>query len=224
MKKLAVFCVCLFTTFALFSQSVRSINANFEVDKQGWTSGNSVGVVEWSDLFPPMAHRSGISFSGENKDGSLFLFIQKEVTDLLPNTNYHVKFNMNWVCRMEVSAPPIFVKVGATNQEPEIIDAICLLTEELRFFTSFDKGEIGQNSRDFTVAGQLTPDKYGRPFLQNVNNFDNAFSVNTDDEGRLFLMIGLEPKSGDIEHIYLNTLRILLAENGEARESPTNNN
>ncbi|MCL2027515.1 MAG: hypothetical protein FWG79_03405 [Bacteroidales bacterium] len=184
MKKLVLISVFLIVNFALFSQNVRSINANFEVDEQGWTSHQS---VKWSALFPPMDHRHGISFSGESENGKLFLFMQKEVTDLQPNTNYRVMFNMNWVCKMEAFASPISVK-------------------------------IGRNEYDFIVAGQLKPEEFGRPFLENIQNLDNAFFVNTDETGRLSLMIGLESEYEKIEHIYLNTLRILLAENGEARE------
>jgi len=215
MKKIVVFFVGLFATFALFAQS---ISANFEIDKQGWKPGNSIGmfdgVVEWTNIFPPMNHRHGLSFSGENRNGNLFLYINKEVTGLLPNTNYRIRFNMNWVCRMEISALSVFVKVGAMNENPSLE----LIADEPFYNTFFEKGEIGQNGPDFIVAGRLTPDPEGRPFLQNVNNFNNAFLVNTDDKGRLFLMIGLEPESGDIEDIYLNTLRVLLTADGEARE------
>jgi len=183
-KTITLFCI-LFTTLTVVAQS-RSINANFEEDKQGWTSHQG---VEWSHLFGSMADRKGLSFSGENMDGKLFLFVQKEISDLLPNRNYRVTFNMNWLAWLEASASPIIVKVGAND--------------------------------NFIVAGRLTPNENGYPFLQNVNNFDNAFFVNTDEKGRLFLMIGIETENEKIEHVYLNTLRVLLHENGEAREKQT---
>ena len=180
MKKTTTIFGLLIATFVL---SAQSINANFEVDKEGWTSHQS--TVKWSNLFSPMADRGGISFSRENQNEG-FLFIEKEVADLLPNRNYRVIFNMNWLAWLETSASPIVVKVGASN--------------------------------DFIVAGRLTPNPNGYPFLQNVNNFNNAFFVNTDHQGRLFLMIGIETENEKIEQVYLNTLRVLLRENGEARD------
>ena len=197
MKRTTIILGFLFATSIVFAQS-RSINANFEEDKQGWTSHQG---VEWSHLFGSMADRKGLSFSGENTEGILFLSIQKEITDLLPNANYRVMFNMNWLAWLQFSASPITIKVGAND--------------------------------NFIVAGRLTPNQNGHPFLQNANNFDNAFFVNTDDKGRLFLTIGIEPpidpqttigiepKNVTVEHVYLNTLRVLLHENGKAREIET---
>ena len=215
MKRTTIIISFLFATSALFAQS---INANFQTDAQGWRSHQE--SVRWSNLFPPMEDRGGISFSGENMDGNLFLFIQKEITDLLPNRNYRVMFNMNWLAWMDISASSIIVKVGAVNYYPTL-DVSANPNFYSPIVTTFDKGKIGQNGRDFIVAGRLTPNQNGHPFLQNVHNFDNTFFVNTDDEGRLFLMIGVESENEKIENVYLSTLRVLLHENGEAREIQT---
>jgi hypothetical protein len=189
MTKTAIISIFLIATSTLFSQV---INANFEEDKQGWTSHQS---VEWTKLFSQLSDRGGLSFSGENPDGNTFLFIQKEITKLKPNTNYRIVFNMNWVAWLDASASPIIVKVGATNQKPT----------------------ISEKGREFIVAGQLTPDKQGRPFLQNVQNYNNVFFVNTDRHGRLFLVVGIETPNEIIEKIYINTVRGRFRENGEAR-------
>ena len=261
MKKLTIIFSLLFATFALFAQSNRSINANFEVDKEGWT-GHFLGIFEtrdtiidwegrellsskinhepsitWSNLIPPLNERGGISFSGKNYsndrrristpgrsyDAGLFLFIQKEVTDLLPNTTYRVVFNMNWFYQMDPSALPITIKVGAMNQEPIVtaqhVELATNKVYEIREVlmhdspTPIDRGEIGRNGHDFVVAGQLIPNESGLPFQQNLHNFENAFFVDTDKKGRLFLMIGVEPTRGDVENVFLNTLRVVMTEN-----------
>jgi hypothetical protein len=176
MKKTLTIFGFLLATSALFSQS---ISANFQTDMEGWTSHQS--TVEWANLFAPMNDRGGISFARENADENYtFLFIQKEVTELVQNTRYRITFNTSWLAWLETSAFPISVKVGASD--------------------------------DFVVAGQLTPNENGLAFTQNINNFDNAFYVNTDDEGRLFLMIGIETENPKIENIFLNTLRVVLRE------------
>ena len=218
MKVLTTIFSLLFATFTLFAQSV---NANFEVDEQGWTShftgypaseeSYSRLSVEWSKIIPPFASRGGLSFVGRNYGNPIFLYIQKEVEGLLPNTNYRVMFNMDWIYQMEPETVPIFVKVGALNKEPELTD-LCEIV------ASFDKGKIGQDGRDFKVVGQLTPNEFGYPFRKNLQNYENTLSVDTDAEGRLFLMIGIEPESGDTENVFLNTLRVVLAENGAAQE------
>ncbi|MCL2412917.1 MAG: hypothetical protein FWC98_02130 [Bacteroidales bacterium] len=231
MKKITLILGFLFATFALFSQS---INANFKTDSEGWTSHQT--TVEWANLFAPMNDRGGIRFFGKQDTVEiLFLFIQKELTELLPNTNYRITFNMNWLAWLDTLASPIFVKVGAMNSETraeqEIEDTISFTVEkedEVLIIDSvftriaiqdfFESGELGQDGRDFTVVGQLTPNEYGYAFMKNINNFDNAFYVNTDDEGRLFLMIGVETENDKIENVFLNTLRILLHEIGEVQE------
>jgi hypothetical protein len=220
MKKTFVIFGLLIAPFALFAQSV---NANFEIDKQGWTShftGFPMGceedyelLIKWSKLAPPLNERGGISFVGKNYSDELFLYIQKEITGLLPNTNYRVMFNMNWLHRLEPLASPITIKVGAMNQEPIFSEKNFLVK------ASFKRGETGGDGRDFMVAGKLVPNEFGLPFQQNLQNFDKAFLVNTDDSGRLFLMIGVEPESRkDVENIFLKTLRVVLAENGGARD------
>jgi len=194
-----------------------------------------------------MNDRGGISFSGKSLDRNLFLFVKNEVPNLLPNTNYRITFNTNWLAWLEVSASPIIVKVGALNEDPRlhIIGSRSVVEPETFNLTPrligkiaegedtisyrkestietrtalFDRGELGQDGRDFVVAGQLTPNENGLAFTQNINNFDNAFYVNTDDEGRLFLMIGIETENPKIENVFLNTVRIVLREVPEIQE------
>jgi hypothetical protein len=204
--------ILIFLTTTLFAQT---FNANFEVDNSGWTSRQS---IERTTLFSQLEDRHGLSFSREYPSNDIILFIQKEITELKPNTNYRVMFNMNWLAWLDASALPIFIKIGAVNQEPttEVIDLDN--GEEVIVKHNYDKGEIGRNGRDFIVAGQLNPDKQSRPFLQNVHNLNNAFFVNTDNKGRLFLMIGIETENEIIENVFLTTVRVQLRENGEARE------
>lgn len=201
--------------------SAQSVNANFELDEEGWIphftgypAGGEEGCelsAKWSKMISPLNERGGISFSGKNYTGKLFLYLQKEFDGLVPNTNYQVMFNMDWLCRLESSTAPIAVKIGAVNQEPTF-------SETGLVEASFKKGENGRDGRDFITIGRLTPNEFGYPFQQNFQNYDKAFLVNTTDEGRLFLMIGIEPESVDVVNIFLNTLRVVLSENGEARE------
>jgi hypothetical protein len=257
MKKSAIIFSLSVATIALSAQSV---NANFEVDEQGWTSHflgifetneTTIGsegqehpsrrisnepLIQWSKIIRPLNDRGAISFYGKNYNSGrddisivednfsadLFLFIQKEITGLLPNTNYRVVFNLDWICQLHLSASPITIKVGAVNKEPMLKATSIELSDAKNYdiITGlFDKGEIGRDGLDFIVAGRLPPNEFGRPFHQNLHNFDNAFLVNTDESGRLFLMIGVEPETdNDVENVFLNTLRIVLAENGGARE------
>ena len=221
MRTLATFLALLAATSTPFAQS---INANFEVDEQGWTS-HSVGyavdseeVVElfvgWSKMVPPLADRGGMAFFGKDHGSDLFLYIQKEVDGLSPNTNYNVVFNMDWVGRMEPSTSPVFIKISALHHEPELTDETGVME------ASFKKGNVGRHSREFALIGRLTPDPldYTFIFVRNFHNYNNAFSVNTDENGRLFLIIGVESESGDIDNIFLNTLRVLFFENGAARK------
>ncbi len=218
MKKITIILSLLFVTTGLFAQSV---NANFEIDEQGWKpyfTGYPVGgeagyelSVKWSKLIAPLDSQGGISFFGKNYSNQLFLYIQKEINGLLPNTNYQVMFNMDWLCQLDASALPITVKIGVVNQEPTF-------SETGLVEASFKKGEIGRNGRDFSIIGRLIPNEFGYPFPENFQNYDNAFLVNTDNSGRLFLMIGIEPEGGPVANVFLNTLRVVLAENGEARE------
>jgi hypothetical protein len=196
--------------------SAQSFNFNFEDGKQGWTSHQS---VERTKLFSQLEDRHGLSFSEQNPDKDIILLIQKEIKNLKPNTNYRITFNMNWLAWLDAYALPIFVKVGAINQEPtaKIID-LDNENEDIIAY-KFDKGEIGRNGRDFIVAGQLNPNENGLPFLKNVHNLNNPFFVNTDEKGRLFLMIGIESGNVIIENVFLSTVRVLLRENGEARET-----
>jgi hypothetical protein len=207
------------TFFALFTTSLmlsaQTFNANFETDNDGWTSLQS---IERTKLFAQLEDRYGLAFFGHNQNKNIPLFIQKKVENLKPNTNYRVIFNMNWLARLDVFASPIVVKVGAIQQEPttKIIDLDNPDDDIIRY--NFDQGEIGRNGRDFIVAGQLTPNENGHPFLKNIHNFNNPFFVNTDENGRLFLMIGIESENEFFTDIFLTTVRVLLRENGVARE------
>ena len=215
MRTLATILILSTASFALFAQSV---NANFRSDEQGWMprfagySPNAEGCdrcIEWSIIMPPFEDKNGLSFYGKNCGTELFLYIQKEVDGLSPNTNYRLFFNTDWIYQMDSTASPVFVKAGAVAQEPEHFGIDVMKP-------SFRRGDIGQNGRDISVIGQLTPDRD----RENLQNFEDPFFANTDENGRLFLMLGVESESGIFENIFLNTLRIVLAENGAAREVP----
>ncbi|MDR2907431.1 MAG: hypothetical protein LBU91_05535 [Bacteroidales bacterium] len=210
MKKILIVLSLLIATFAL---SAQNINANFEVDEEGWTShfrGYQDGCLEedelciiWSKLIPPMGDRGGISFSGKNYSNQLFLYIQKEVGELLPNTTYNITFNTSWVSQLGSNPAPTFVKVAVLNEEPFPV------YEDL-IKPSFDKGPIGQNSRDFNVIGRFSANPSGYPTQDDFHNLQNVYTGTTNLNGRLFLIIGVEPQYGHVSNIFLNTLRVVL--------------
>lgn len=222
-KKSCLYLLAIFLLGVSVKLSAQSMNHPFTSSSEGWVKGyagypvqaaSSYELnVQWVSVPDNISSGAkGMLFSGKNYSKKLFLFIKKKYTNLQPNTAYKVVFNMDWLTNYPANKQEkIYVKVGAFTYEPFTID-----TGFVR--TNMEQGIIGENSKDFMVIGNLNnalnTDEYK---TVNIHNYTKPFYVNTDKNGALWLVIALEPEAVDISNTYLTSLRILLRNDGHAR-------
>jgi hypothetical protein len=199
----------------LFAQSY---NATFRSGDDSWVAGytgappraddDDVVKIEWKET-EPQKNNFAISFSGKNKSKNLFLYIYRQFTGLKPNSLYGIIFNTQFLVNNENQDGIIYVKAGALDHTPITFDL--RLTE-----ANFQKGKIGYDGKNLEVLGILYPTGSGNLNFQQMQNYAKPFYANTDKDGNIWLIIGIEPEVSvkKISPVYLSTLRILLQYQG----------
>jgi hypothetical protein len=210
--KQSVLVIVLLFTISLHAQSY---NTTFRHGDDSWTAGytgipshlddDGVVKVEWKEMDNSKGNYS-ISFEGKSKSKKTFLYIYRQFIGLKPNSTYGIVFNVQFLSSLQNGS--IYIKVGALSHQPVTFDLP--LTD-----SNFQKGKIGYDSKDLEVLGIIYP-SYGTSDAalyrsQQMQNYAKPFYANTDKDGSLWLIIGVEPEATvkEIKPILLNTMRIL---------------
>lgn len=185
---------------------------DFYTGAQGWTGGFADYPVDDNDFYElgwnrqplPESLRSdfsneyGIYITGNNHSDDLFMFIKKHIEGLLPDTEYEAFFSIDFATNspsgcIGVGGAPgeaVFLKAGAAVIEPMPIDV------DGDYRMNIDKGNQSTGGVDAIVLGDIangSEDCLDSPFLmKNLSNIEEPFTVTTDVEGRVWLIIGTD--------------------------------
>jgi len=198
------------------SSNTISLPFDFDVVGEGFTAGvaeihqddlSEVELVgELRALPDPLPDRDGLYLAGTNTGGSLFLFMVKRFTGLLPNETYDAELlvefatNIHQGCNTGVG-PTTFVKAGASNLPVESIADITGI-----FRMSIDKG-TGAAAGQFTQHGDIRNGAIGCPtpgtYAVRTTEFrSQAASLTTDEFGGFWLWVGLESTAPGRPEVY----------------------
>jgi hypothetical protein len=227
LSKQFIFAVIFLLTIPLNAQSY---NTTFRHGDDSWTAGytgappradeDDIVKIEWKEIDNSKGNYV-ISFEGSNKSKNVFLYIYRQFTELKPNSTYSVIFNTQFFSSSQNGL--VYVKAGALNHPPMTFDL--LLAE-----ANFQKGKIGYDSRDLEVLGIIYPLSgasgidLSRP--QQMQNYAKPFYANTDKDGSLWLILGIEPETTikEIKPVLLNTMRVLFQYQGTYSHTFSNKN
>ena len=228
---LMVFAVLLMGCSAKYEQAYQ-FSYTFDEDQEGWVTGFAdlpadydPGSYEldsgWGEL-PSGLEGSAIYLSGNNRSDDLFMFIQKHITGLKPETTYRVDFSIDLASNtpagmMGIGGSPgesVYIKAGAVNIEPEIVtDSIDWLRMNI------DKGNQASTGEDMINLGTIanpnidletfTGDEYA---IMNLNNQALSFHVTSDADGSIWVMIGSDSGFEGATTIYYASIETNLTE------------
>lgn len=204
----------------------------FENDEQGWVTGFADLPADydpmiyeldsgWGEL-PSGLEGNAIFLSGHNRSDDLFMFLKVQVEGLKPDSTYQVEFSIDLASNtpeglMGIGGSPgesVFVKAGATTQEPEVI------TDDAGWLRmNIDKGNQASEGKDMINLGTLanpnidldtfTGEEYA---LMTLTSEDRLFEVIPDGNGIVWLIVGTDSGFEGPTRVYYDKISIQMNE------------
>ena len=198
----------------------------FESDAEGW-------MVEFADLpvdhdqsifeldyghrpLPDGLEGSGIYIRGHNRSGDLFMFLKRQVGGLRPNATYAVSVSIDLATNVPaglfgIGGSPgesVFVKAGASTVEPTTAE-----DDNRHLRMNIDKGNQSNGGESMVVLGNVAhPEIAGREYrIKTLDNMDLPLNVDTDSEGRVWLIVGTDSGFEGLSAFYYSRISYMLS-------------
>jgi len=230
------FTAFIFSLFALFITScsddestptAQTMQYDFAAGQHGWTHGFSDYLnanIEEYELEGAYTDRPAITgngksymISGDNHSDDLFMFLKKEVTGLKANTTYSLTFTVRFASNaptgsVGVGGAPgegVTMKVGASKIEP-----ISALSSDNHFRMNIDHGIQTVNGNDMVAVGHIGVSATTTDFtiIERSNKTTPTFSVTTDGQGKLWLIVGTDSGFEAKTTLYYTHIEVTFAE------------
>lgn len=155
---------------------------------------------------------SGYLLKGNNHSDDLFMFVQRKITGLLPNSRYElqaaVRFasNAGSQCAGIGGAPgeAVSVKFGVHDSEPK----------QVGYHLNADKGDQSQDGQAARVIGHVgieglgcTGQKYGSKLLSGGGR--TPLYVTTNATGEVWVFVGTDSGYEGVTALYLQSLQLV---------------
>lgn len=185
---------------------------------------NEQGVEEFYELrsgheeVPIADAGKGLFLSGNNHSDDLFMGYYKELSGLVPETEYQFTVRFQLATNVEgdmvgIGGGPggsVFVKCGVASKEPE--NSLDTLNH---FRLNIDKGSQSQSGADMTVVGTLAKEENNRPGEYEFNEIETKVIARTDEAGTAYLVIGTDSGFEGVTSYYLDDISVSWADTSE---------
>lgn len=158
--------------------------------------------------------RFSLKLSGINLNNSgLFMFIKRQVSGLKPNQRYQVLFNLRVASNNptgeteegEYPGDNVFIKVGATEWEPEkeLVDNVYVM--------NLDKGDGEEEGANMVTIGDIGVSSGTTDYtiIKRNNDSTNGVVANTDERGSLWVIVGTDSEYPGETTLYYTQLEVL---------------
>lgn len=182
---------------------------------------NEHGVEEFYELHSgheevPIAEAGkGLFLSGNNHSDDLFMGYYKDLSGLVPETEYQFTVRFQLATNVEndmigIGGAPgesVFVKCGVASKEPEnSLDSLN------HFCLNIDKGSQSTSGSDMIVVGNLAKEEINRPGEYEFNEIETKVIARTDEAGTAYLVIGTDSGFEGVTSFYLDDISVSWAD------------
>jgi len=206
-----------------------TLTYSFANDFAGWEAGYSdytlgqeatIGFAFGHERLPaPLADRTGIYLSSDNRSDDVFMYLTRQVDGLAPNTRYRVDLTIE----IATNVPPGCVGIGGAPGESVAIKAGATATRPEKVVASgsfvtvnFDKGNQSQGGDNAVVIGNFAQSTPGGSCVngtyqrKTLSSGTNGPTVRSDASGRLWLVAGSDSGFEGFTKIYYLEIRATL--------------
>lgn len=195
---------------------------DFSENDYGWSGdfadypvGDSVayGLYFGHDPLPPnLGTTKGLKLSGTNYSDDLFMFVKKKLDGLKPSTAYEVAFQIKFASnalkdQVGVGGSPgesVYLKAGAAPFEPVKVDV------NGYYQMNIDKGNQLSGGQHMMLIGNITSQKGGFDYSLVERNNGASFTVTTNADGELWLVVGTDSGFEGTTTLYYTSITTLL--------------
>lgn len=206
-----------------------TLTYSFATDFAGWEPAYSdytlgqeatIGFAFGHERLPaPLADRTGIYLSSDNRSDDVFMYLTRQVDGLAPNTRYRVDLQIE----IATNAPPNCVGAGGSPGESVAIKAGAAAVRPEKIVTTgnfvtvnFDKGNQSQGGANAVVIGNFAQSTPGGSCLngsyqrKTLSSGTSGPAVRSDASGRLWLVAGTDSGFEGFTKIYYLEIRATL--------------
>lgn len=229
--------MCIILAFFLVSCAAQyepsyQVIDTFDEGAGGWEAGfadlpaehdNDFFALDYGwDELPSGLEGRAIFISGNNHSDDLFMYFQQQLMGLRPNAAYQMQFEIELASNtpeglMGIGGSPgesVYIKAGAAGHEPELI------TDEIGWLRlNVDKGNQESEGENMINLGTLanpnldpettTADKFS---LMTLGSVEKDFFVTSDENGRIWLLVGCDSGFEGPTTVFFNMIAITLKE------------
>lgn len=209
-----------------------TVTTDFTAGADGW-AGGAVDLptgpqpgyeLDWGlqPLPAEVAAGTGFMLQGKNRSDDLFLYVTRQLDSghgILPNKAYQLSFTISLASNAPSGAAGIggapgegvFLKAGGSTVEPEGVN-----DRENWVRLNVDKGNQSQGGTAATVAGTIANGLAAggggaaAPYVSIVREVTHATTVQSDAQGRLWLLAGIDSGFEGLTRIYLQKIAVRL--------------
>lgn len=182
---------------------------------------NEQGVEEFYELrsgheeVPIAEAGKGLFLSGNNHSDDLFMGYYKDLSGLVPETEYQFTVRFQLATNVEndmigIGGAPgesVFVKCGVASKEPEnSLDSLN------HFCLNINKGSQSTSGSDMIVVGNLAKEEINRPGEYEFNEIETKVIARTDEAGTAYLVIGTDSGFEGVTSFYLDDISVSWAD------------
>ena len=219
----------ILTGTAAAKETTTGVGFDFNQNDGGFTPifsdyPNEQGVEEFYELrsdheeVPIADAGKGLFLSGNNHSDDLFMGYYKDLSGLVPETEYQftVRFQLATNVGNDMigigGAPgeSVFVKCGVASKEPEnSLDSLN------HFCLNIGKGSQSTSGSDMIVVGNLAKEEINRPGEYEFNEIETKVIARTDEAGTAYLVIGTDSGFEGVTSYYLDDISVSWADTSE---------
>lgn len=162
-------------------------------------------------------NKMSMMLSGSNHSDDLFMFMKRKISNLAPNTDYAIVFEVELASNAPMGAvgiggspgESVFLKAGASGTEPrKVIDGNL-------FSLNIDKGNQSTQGENSIVLGNIAVNYYTKEYaLITRNNADvnsSPLIAKSNSKGELWLIVGTDSGFEGTTTVYYTKINVMFS-------------
>ena len=163
------------------------------------------------------ANKMSMMLSGSNHSDDLFMFMKRKITNLAPNTDYAIVFEVELASNAPAGAvgiggspgESVFLKAGASATEPKKV------IEGNLFSLNIDKGNQSSQGENSIVLGNIAvgydTKEYALITRNNADANNTPFVAKSNSKGELWLIVGTDSGFEGTTTIYYTRISVVFS-------------